>query len=135
MKSNFVVTSSSIKYVYRRYQKPFLFKNALYRYLRVDYYNKKDINVLIAKSLISTSEPYSSSTNSTCESPKDSAIKDANNFNKIVYSTSIDRSITRYIFRGFHYVTAMIQFFLLEILYDLYFDTKCIISLIDRAFL
>ena len=43
--------------------------------------------------------------------------------------------MAEYVFRGFHYVIAMIQFFLLGILYDLCFDTRCIMSLIDRAFL
>ena len=135
MESNFVATSSSIKHVYRRCQKPFLFKNALYRHLRADHYNKKDINVSIAESLIPMSEPHSSSTDPTCESPEDSAMKGADDSSKIVYSISTDRPITGYAFRGFHYVTAMIQFFLLGILYDLCFDTRCIMSLIDRAFL
>ena len=135
MKSNFVIISSLIKYIYRRYQKPFLFKNAFYRYLRVNYYNKKNINVSIIKSLILTSESHLLSTNSTYESSKDFVIKDANNFSKIVYLINIDRSIAKYIFREFHYVIAIIQFFLLEILYDLYFNTRYIISLINRAFL
>ena len=50
-------------------------------------------------------------------------MKEADNSSKIVYSISIDRSIEGYAFRGFHYVIAMVQFFLLGILYDLYFDT------------
>ena len=37
-----------------------------------------------------------------------------------------------YAFRGFHYITAMVQLFFLGSLFDLCFDTGCTMSLIDR---
>ena len=40
-----------------------------------------------------------------------------------------------YAFRGFYYVTTMVQLFFLGPLFDLCFDTGCIMSLIDRKFL
>ena len=135
MKSNFVTILSSIKHVYRRYQKLFSFKNALYYYLRVEYYNKKDINVLIIELSILISESHSSLTHSICETLKSFVIKETNDSSNIIYLISIDRLITRYIFRGFHYIIIIMQFFLLKILYDLYFNIRYIISLIDRVFL
>ena len=113
----------------------FLFKNILYRYLRVEYYNKKDINVLIVELSILISESYSLLIYSIYKSSKSFTIKEINNFNKIIYLINIDRLITRYIFRDFYYVIAIIQFFLLNILYNLYFDIRYIINLIDRVFL
>ena len=62
-------------------------------------------------------------------------MKETNNFGKIIYFLSIDQSIKSYIFREFYYIIAIIQFFFLGLLYNLYFNIKYIISLIDRVFL
>ena len=40
-----------------------------------------------------------------------------------------------YVFREFYYVTIIIQLFFLNLLYNLYFNIKYIISLINRTFL
>ena len=54
---------------------------------------------------------------------------------KIIHFLSTNQSVESYIFRGFHYVTAMVQLFFLDLLYDLCFDIRCIMSLINRTFL
>ena len=53
----------------------------------------------------------------------------------IVYSLSTNKPVNRYAFRGYHYITAIIAFALLGILYNLCFNIGYTISLINRAFL
>lgn len=54
---------------------------------------------------------------------------------QVICSTSTDTPVEGYAFRGFHYVTAMVQLFFLGLLFDLCFDIDCTMSLIDRKFL
>lgn len=54
---------------------------------------------------------------------------------EIIYFISIDTFIKGYTFRGFYYVIIKIQLFLLGLSYNLCFDIRYIISLVDRAFI
>ena len=57
------------------------------------------------------------------------------NKDKVIYFSSTNKPIKGYIFRGYYYITILISFVLLEILYNLYFNIGYTISLINRAFL
>ena len=85
----------------------FLLKTLFIVIFASNIYNKKDINVLIIELSISTSESHLSSTYLIFKS-KSFVIKETNDLSNIIYLISIDRLITKYIFRGFHYMIVII---------------------------
>ena len=104
------VTSHRASVVYRNYGTNFLSKNTLYQYLKAKEYKS------IPGSSISTKRKEN----------KDPVI---------VKSRSTDKPIYRYTFRRYRYVVAQAKFSIDGSLSDIYFDTSCIMSLIDRQFL
>ena len=133
MKSYFIAARPASKFKCKRYNKVFQFNNLLHRYIRTNIHYKKVESEVENKSLIATANfvvyIIKSTTNNVVVVGETSLILN------IIHFSSIDQPIKSYAFREFHYVTAMIQLFFLNLLYDLCFDIKCIISLIDRTFL
>ena len=133
MKSYFIVARLASKFKYRRCNKIFQFNNSLHRYIRINIYSKEVELEVEYKLLIATTDFVAyiikSTTNNVVAIDKISLISN------IIYFLSIDQPIKNYAFREFHYVTAMIQLFFLNLLYNLCFNIKYIISLINKTFL
>ena len=133
MKSYFIVARSVLKFKCRRCNKIFQFNNSLYYYIRIDIYSKEVELEVEYKLLIAITNfviyIIKLTTNNVV------AVNEISLISNIIHFLSIDQSIKNYIFREFYYVTAIIQLFFLNLLYNLYFNIKYIISLINRTFL
>ena len=125
VESNFVSAVPASKFTCRRCQQTFTSNNLLHRHLRSGHTNETS---LVVEPATSTKTPATRTANSDVAPSKPLTPQ-------VICSTSTDQPVEGYAFRGFHYVTAMVQLFFLGLLFDLCFDTGCTMSLIDRKFL
>ena len=117
VESNFIATGpTKSRFKCRKCQEAFKSNNLLHRHLRSGLHPKASAPVPEERSVAGNAVPSTSTP-------------------EVIRSASTDTPVEGYAFRGFHYVTAMVQLFFLGLLFDLCFDTGCTMSLIDRKFL
>lgn len=108
------------KFKCRQRHKTFKSNNSLHRHIRAGLHLKESgLNETAVPSMVV--DPAAATSEATTS--------------QVICSTSTDTPVEGYAFRGFHYVTAMVQLFFLGLLFDLCFDTDCTMSLIDIKFL
>ena len=126
VESNFVAASLAAKVVKcRKCHEDFSSNNALHRHLRSDQH-LSEASLEVKPSTVATA---------ASPAPVSAPVAKSATSEHVILSTSTDSPVQGYAFRGFHYVTAVVQLFLLGLLFDLCFDTGCTMSLIDRKFL
>ena len=124
VETHFIDTKSTLSHICRKCSATFPSNNALHRHLRGTCKKLPNAACGSLPQLPSNDRSITQEVANVAEITED-----------VIRSTSSDTPTPGYAFRGYHYVVAKVQLSAEGPLFDLCFDTGCVMSLIDRQFL